>query len=256
MNLSQLNYGRGVTVSLVAVISACSLWIGYEAGWGESGPPAAEHAIPQDTALDEIRLTPSYALLRPGQDLAETTARPLFNASRRPLPGEAQAGSARSSALPLGRYTLTGVSISHDRRVALLRDGTTNKTMRVEQNTEMSGVLIESVTPTKVTLKLGAEREEIPLKIAPAPKLAVATSPKPDETAAPAGASAGAPPSTMPPLRPVSAPPAAAATPGAPQTAADIANADPITDADVAERAARIQAKRSRQSAAGENPPR
>jgi hypothetical protein len=41
-----------------------------------------------------------------------------------------------------------------------------------------------------------------------------------------------------------------------PKAAADIANSDPITDADVAERAARVQARRNRQSASGERVPR
>lgn len=257
MNMYQLSLRNGLGASLIAAIIACTLWIGYMAGWGERAPLAGLQPAAQEVTLDEIRLAPDYPPPGPGPDLAETTARPLFNASRRPLPGETQAGSARSSALPKGQYTLTGVSIAPGKRVALLLEVATNKTVRVEQSKEAGGILVESVTPTKVILKLGAEREEILLKIAPAPKLAAVTPPKPDQSSAPGqAASAGAPSPIMPPLPLAPAPPAAVAAPGMPQTAADIANADPITEADVAERAARVQARRNRRSAPGENAPK
>lgn len=239
----QVNYRNGLSAALIAAIVACTLWIGYVAGWGERAPLARSQPASQQVTLEEIRLAPDYA--GPGPGFAETTARPLFNASRRPLPGEAQAGSATSGALPRGRYTLTGVSIAQGTRVALLRDAATNTTVRVEQNKQMGGILVESVTPTKVTLKLGAEREELPLRIAPASKVAAVTPPQPNQAAAPG-------PAASPALPLAPAPPAAAAAPGAPRTAADIANADPITEAEVAERAARVQARRDRQSASGE----
>jgi len=238
----QVNFRNGLRATLIAVIVACALWIGYVAGWGERAPLSGSQPGAKDVTLDEIRLAPDYA--GPGPDLAETTARPLFNASRRPLPGAAQSGSARPGALQRGRYLLTGVSISPGKREALLRDVATNTTVRVEQNKEVGGILVESVTPTKVTLKVGAVREEIPLKIAPATKVAEATPPKSDQRSASGQAAlAGAPPT----------PPVAAGLPGPPQAATDIANADPITDADVAERAARVQARRNRQSASGES---
>ena len=254
MNVYQQSQRNGLGASLIVAIIACTLWIGYMAAWGERAPLAGLQPAVQEVALEEIRLAPDYPPPGPGPDLAETTARPLFNASRRPLPGATLAGSAGASALPHGRYTLTGVSIAPDKRVALLRDATTSKTVRVEQGKELSGILVESVTANKVTLKLGDEREDIALTIAPAAKLAAATTPAPDQTSSPARAAAGALPAMNLPLAPT--PPAAAAVPGMPQAAADIANADPITEADVAERAARVQARRNRQAVAGERTPR
>jgi hypothetical protein len=242
------NYRNGLGASLIAVIVACALWIGYLAIRGGHASVESPQPADQTAKLEEIRLAPDYA--GPAGDLAAATARPLFNASRRPPAGAATAGSG-SSALPRGRYTLTGVSISPDKREALLHEVATNTTVRVEQNRQVNGLLVESVTPTKVTLKLGAEREEIPLKIAPAPKLAAATTPKPDQ--------AGQEPSPRvpSPATPfVPTPPAAAAAPGPPQAAADIANADPITDADIAEREARVRARRERQSSSREGAPR
>ena len=248
MNAFSLDYGRyGLSALLIAAIVGCALWIGYEAGWGERAPLAGLQPAAQAVALEEIRLAPEYPPLGTDRDLAATTARPLFNASRRPLPGTAQSGAAGANALQDGRYALTGVSISPEARVALLREVATSKTWRVEQNKELNGAVLESVTPTSVTLKLGAERMEIPLRLAPAPKPVAASAPKPDHAAG-ATAAAGAPSATRQPQMP--SPPAAAEVPGMPQAAADIANADPITEADVAERAARVQARRNRQSGA------
>jgi hypothetical protein len=254
MNLYHLGQRHGLRALLIAAIVACALWIGYAVRWGERAPPAGLQPVDQAVRLEEIRLAPAYPMPGPVQDLSETTARPLFAASRRPLPVAAQSGSPGSSALPRGRYMLTGVSISPGKRVALLRDATTNKSIRVEQNKEVGGILVESVTPTKVVLKLGAEREELALSVALAPKAAALTPPKPDQAASSGQAATGAPPALNPPLAPT--PPAAAALPGMPRAAADIANADPITEADVAERAARVAARRSRQSASEERAPR
>lgn len=250
MNALPLDYGRyGLSALLIAAIAGCVLWIGYAAGWGERAPLTGLQPAVQTATLDEIRLAPEYAPLGSDRDLAATTARPLFNASRRPIQGAAQAGSAGANALHDGRYALTGVSISPEARVALLREVATNKTWRVEQSKELNGAVLESVTPTGVTLKLGAERMEIPLRLAPAPKPVAASASKADQAAG-ATAAAGAPSATMQPAMP--SPPAAAAVPGMPQAAADIANADPITAADVAERAARVQARRNRQLGIGQ----
>ena len=206
----QLSQRYGLGALLIAAIIACMLWIGYVAGWGERAPLAGLRPAVQEVTLEEIRLAPDYPLPGPGPDLAETTARPLFNASRRPMPGVATAGSAGAGALPRGRYTLTGVSIAPDKRVALLRDAATSKTVRIEQGKELGGILVESVAAGKVTLKLGAEREDIALTIAPAPKVAAAAAPIPDRPAIPGQAAARSLPVMAVPL-PLVAPPAAAA---------------------------------------------
>jgi len=240
-----------LSVPLIAVIGACALWIAYVAGGDQpalrAGLPPAGHKL----ALEEIRLEPDYPLPGNAPVLSETTARPLFSASRRPAPGTTQAGSEKSGALSRGRYALTGVSISRVQRVALLRDAATGKTVRVEQGKELSGVLVESVSPGKVVLKLGGEREEIVLAVAPAPHLAAPSPPKLDPSAKSMRLPGEVAPTAIYPP-PAAAPPAAAPPPGVPRAAADIANADPITEADVAEREARIRARRDRQLAPGE----
>jgi len=262
MKRYQLNQSHALSAALIALIAACALWIGYITSWGKPAPRPVAKPAARQVPLKEIRLAPDFSLLGPDQDLAATTGRPLFNPARRPLQSAGQAGPARASGLPGGRYTLTGVSISDESRVAMLRDGSTNKTVRVEQNKEVGGMLVESITPTAVTLKLGDEREEIPLKIAQAPKLAAVTPPQPVTHPQPVTPQQpvqvptpgqAAPSGALPAIRPLVRAPSVAAAPGASQAATDIASADPITEADVAERTARVQARRNRQSATGES---
>lgn len=255
MNAYQLSRRYVLSLPLIAVIAACALWIVYIAGRDESALKAGLPLVDHELALEEIRLAPDYPPPGYAPEFSETTVRPLFNASRRPAPGAMQLGSANSGALLRGRYTLTGVSISPVKRVVLLRDAATGKTVRVEQGSEVSGMLVESVSPGKVVLKQGAEREEIVLTVAPAPHLVALSPPKSDPSAKPFRIPGeGAPPAIYPP--PAAAPPVAASAPGAPRAAADIANADPITEADVAEREARVRARRNRQMAPGERVPR
>ena len=226
---------------------ACILWIGYVGVWGERASLTGLRQATQATSLEEIRLSPEFA--GPGTDLIETTGRPLFNPSRRPLAGSGQ-GGYRSGALPRGRYELTGVSISPSQRVAMLHDVTTKKTIRVEQGKELEGILVEAVMPNKIVLKLGADSEELLLKIA-APKLAAAAPPNPGQSPhAGQAAAPGAPPGVAPP---VLVPPVAAPRSGMPQSAVDIANSDPITEADIAEREARTRARRNRRAASDES---
>ncbi|MBE0623373.1 MAG: hypothetical protein IH606_01050, partial [Burkholderiales bacterium] len=172
MNAYQLSPTYALRVPLIAVMAACALWIGYLASRDQPALRAGLPPLDPKLALEEIRLAPDYPPPDYVLELGETTARPLFNASRRPAPGEMRAGSAKSGALLHGRYTLTGVSISPLKRVALLRDTASGKTVRVEQGEELGGILLESVMPGKAVLASGGEREEIVLAVAPAPHLA------------------------------------------------------------------------------------
>lgn len=243
---------------LVAIITASALWIGYVALWGDRASSANDRPAAEIAAMEEIKLSPTFT--GPGADLVETTARPLFHPSRRPLAGSTQ-GDGRSGDLPRGRYELTGVSISPERRVAMLRDVATRKTIHVEQAKDLNGILVEAISENKVVLKLGGEREELLLKIAATPRAAGEAPPNPDARPAhaqpaPGGTTQRFAPPAPPHVSPLVPPPAAAVPSGAPQSAIDVANADPITEADVAEREARVRARRARRESAAEGAPK
>ena len=242
----------------MAIIFASAAWIGYVAIWGDHASSADPRPATEISALEEIKLSPGFT--GPGPDLVETTARPLFNPSRRPLAGSTQ-GEARSGDLPRGRYELTGVSISPERRVAMLRDVATRKTIHVEQSKDLNGILVEAVSENKVVFKLGVEREELLLKIAAIPKAAGEAPSNPDTRSGSAQPAAGGAtqrfsPPAPPVVTPLVPPPVITSAAGAPQSAIDVANADPITEADIAERDARIRARRARREAAAESAPK
>lgn len=241
----------------MAIIIASAAWIGYVAIRTDPASSADPRPATETAALEEIKLSPGFT--GPGPDLVETTARPLFNPSRRPLGGSTQ-GGAGSGDLPRGRYELTGVSISPERRTAMLRDVATRKTIHVEQSKDLNGILVEAVSENKVVFKLGADREELLLKVAVTPRAAGEAPSNPASRSgaaqpAPSGATQGFAPPPPPVVTPLVPPPAMSSA-GAPQSAIDVANADPITEADVAEREARVRARRARREAAAESAPR
>ncbi len=198
MNLQALSR-HGISVLLIAAIVACTLWIGRTIDRRGAVPAPATGQDAQG-GRGEVRIAPDFTLLRPGQDLAETTDRPLFDPTRRPrfsaLPAAAPASVPQT--LPRGRYALAGVSILPGKRIALLRDLATGMTVRVAEKDRLGGMLVASVTPYKVVLQQDGESEELPLRVAPASGM-------------PVPAAASAPALKAPP--PPSAPPAAAEPP-------------------------------------------
>jgi hypothetical protein len=84
-----------------------------------------------------------------------------------------------------GQYTLQGVIAVGDLRIALLREKTSGKVIRVERGKDVNGATLSVVDPDKVTLAQGGDEEVLTLQVAKA-------------AAAPAGANAAAPAPTQP----------------------------------------------------------
>src|SRR5262249_50790262 len=92
----------------------------------------------------------------------ETGARPLFVPLRRPSP---PAEPAQQTSLKHGLYTLQGVTIAGDTRIALLKEKSTGHIVRAEKGKDLNGMKIAEVTPESVTLAVGTDQEAIPLQV-------------------------------------------------------------------------------------------
>lgn len=102
-----VNYGKSLRAFLIAIIVACSLWIGYVAVWNADASVAQQQPAAQKVTLHEMRLAPEDT--GPGVDLAEMTAQPLFDASRSPPPSATATESAKSSAQASGQASEPGM---------------------------------------------------------------------------------------------------------------------------------------------------
>ena len=166
-------------------------------------------------AVVETKLLPPMPVVNPDVEYAETAARPLFIATRRPAPAAAQASA--TPVMNKGQFTLTGVTIVGDTKIALLREKSSGRVVRVEQGKDVNGITVAKIEPEKVTLTQGGDEEVVAMLVskgapppnAPPVPVASAAGPfAPQPTAQPSGFTPGVNPATRaaPPGVPVAAP--------------------------------------------------
>ena len=170
----------------------------------------------------QTKLLPTIAAVNPDAEYAETGNRPLFIPTRRPAPP--LAGPAAIAAMTKGQFTLTGVTIAGATKIALLREKSSGRVVRVEEGKEVNGITVAQIDPEQVTLTQGGDREVVALLVTkgPAPSPAAVAAPaSAGPFAPPAQPAAGVPPAgANPTARPMPPPPVAgpapAPAPGAP----------------------------------------
>jgi len=208
-------------MAVVATILVVVLGLEFAAGAKLSERVAARGAPP--AAPVTAKLLPSVAAVNPDQEYAETGNRPLFTPTRRPAPSAVAA--AQPSAMAKGQYTLTGVTIVGPLKIALLREKSSGRVIRVEEGKDLNGITVAQVDPEQVKLTQGGDQEVVQLLVtkggpqAPPPPAAAAA-------AGPFAPVAGPPPVPAPGANPIAraAPPQPAAQPGQPQPPANPAS--------------------------------
>jgi hypothetical protein len=189
---------------LIAVLAAAAVLLvvvlGLETGFGARLGPSIPAGVSKPAAPFEAKLFPALAPTDPERSYPEMAARPLFVPLRRPAPA---AEPAQQANLKRGLYTLQGVTIAGDIRIALLKEKSTGHIVRAEKGKDLNGMKIAEVTPQSVTLALGNEQEVISMEV---------VKPGPGPTTAPGGPFG-------PGVAPAAAPPAAQPQAGAPNPA-------------------------------------
>lgn len=159
---SHLESGKWIQVALGLPILLLALLIGWQLiGGVRLVPPRQPKIVPAPAApLPEFVLPPVEVGYK---DLLQ---RPPFTPTRKASSGAA--GLASRTVMPRSQFVLVGVTITSDKRVALLRGMGSEKLVRVEEGKEINGVLLEKVENGKVVLMQGGDREELAVKIQPA----------------------------------------------------------------------------------------
>jgi hypothetical protein len=244
--ISALGIAAAVLIAVVAL----------ELASGSTVRSQLASGAPQPAGAVQAKVLPPIAALDPEVAYAETGARPLLTPTRRPAPEKA---AVATSSMAKGQYTLTGVTIVGPLRIALLREKSSGRVVRVEKGKEISGVMVAEIEPERVTLALGGDSEVLNLQVQKGAAGAPAAAPSgpfapPAAAAAPQPAPAAAP--TPPPAAPRANPAARAepptattfgpfnrsAAPGQPGAAPDAAPLSPE------ELLARRRARRTQQS--------
>ena len=122
-------------------------------------PPAPLVAAPPETIAELPRI----------DEFAETVARPLFMATRRPPEPEEEV-VAPETGVQHNLFNLLGVVISADERVALVTRRRGGDFLRLVVGQRIDGWLVVAIEPDSVTLSSGDETEVLKLTDASRPK--------------------------------------------------------------------------------------
>lgn len=176
----------------VVLAAACGLfglltllfWLGVGSGYSFLPPdPDASHKLPSVSAIRTQNFQmPEFA------HFAEITQRPLFSQDRLPIPPDQGQDEGKPEAPPVPlQVQLTGVILTPELKMALLKDRTTNKNVNLKQGMPLPGKqstwLLVEIKPRKVVFKNDRdETSEVELTVSrnsgpPSPRVSAAKPP-------------------------------------------------------------------------------
>jgi general secretion pathway protein N len=94
---------------------------------------------------------------------SEITERPLFREGRQPPPEPQKPAVAKAKLTPL-RLHLEGVAITPEASIALVRDLSNNKILRLSKGMQHQGWEVTAITTDGATFQRGEQSEELALK--------------------------------------------------------------------------------------------
>jgi general secretion pathway protein N len=145
-------------LAVLGVLLAIVLAAEFYAGGPDLRPAGARRAVPA-----EAKLLPPLAATAPEQAYPEIAARPLFAPTRRPAPPVVAA--PQQPTIQRNQFVLMGVIMAGDTRIAMLREKSSGRLVRVERGAEINGMKVATIEREAVTLAAGAENETVTLTV-------------------------------------------------------------------------------------------
>ena len=155
--------GRRPSALLIGLCLILGGVIYLELSFGPSHPAASPIAPdpPEPAVLPAA--DPGFTM-KPLDDFSEIAQRPLFIPSRRPLPPDTEPPRPGPRKAERHRFTLKGVVIVADERMAVLQRRRGRTVLRVVEGQQIDGWLVEAIMPDHVVLRQGETREEVALR--------------------------------------------------------------------------------------------
>lgn len=181
-NIASFLQRYGLTALIALFILAVVGVIGWETGWARYWSPGVPKFDGAPRKADEIALLPPFTLPPVDPTYKETVERPLFNQTRRPNP-PAVATAPAAPAMEKGKYRLTGTTVNNELSAAFLVDNRTGKTYRVSRGGVVDPfgtqpITLDTVAPTSVVLKFGADTETLSLSTSKSPTVVAQAQPQ------------------------------------------------------------------------------
>ncbi len=180
--------GRRPSALLIGLCLILGGVIYLELSIGPSPPAASPIPIAPDRPEPAVLLVadPGFTM-KPLVDFSEIAQRPLFIPSRRPLPPDTESPRPGPRKAERHRFTLKGVVIVGDERMAVLQRRRSRTVLRVVEGQQIDGWLVEAIMVDRVVLRQGETRDEVALRdIFKAPPRAKARTVVPGTPTAPA----------------------------------------------------------------------
>lgn len=128
--------------------------------------------IADNAVNDNINLVNEKITIPPLQYYTAITDRPLFYEERKPIVfTEPEKKKAKTSLIKKrtkpDQYYLSGIIITPDSRLAVIRDATGKNTERLSMGDTYSGWTLTQIDPLKVTLRKGDQEKVLELSVKP-----------------------------------------------------------------------------------------
>ncbi len=160
--------GRGGRRPSALLIGLCLILGGViylELSIGPSPPAASPIPIAPGRPEPAVLLVADRGFtMKPLDDFSEIARRPLFIPSRRPLPPDTEPPRPGPRKGERHRFTLKGVVIVGDERMAVLQRRRSRTVLRVVEGQQFDGWLVEAIMADRVVLRQGETREEVALR--------------------------------------------------------------------------------------------
>ena len=164
--MKRISFGNRLTPAL---LTACGLFgvivaIEWAALSRQDGIETSSDTPP--AAAADTKLTRASYVAPDFEAFSEILERPLFTEGRTPPPEP----TAEQAAVIPGKQTqltmsLEGIALTPAARIAVIRDKTSNKLVRLAEGAQHQGWVVESVNATSATLKRGEQTHELTLEL-------------------------------------------------------------------------------------------
>jgi general secretion pathway protein N len=148
-----------LAVLLAALLIALWAGVGRGAHWNDNASPPP---------LPPVRAATPPPSVPPLENFAAVWEHPLFSPDRKPIAAPAGGSNNANS----GDLELTGVIMLPGLHMALLREKSSGRTLRVREGQTAAGATVVEVKPRSAVVTLNGSRTELPLKVGPAPSSA------------------------------------------------------------------------------------
>jgi type II secretory pathway component PulC len=159
-----------ILLLFLCAILGLVVYLELEEGWSIFEPKREADRIPIErsaTSTGQPQIEAEHAPaavfdMPPLRSYAEIVQRPLFSATRRPpAPASVESVPQAVPELPPIRFLLTGLIVSPEERVALIRPSDGSAVMRVMEGQEVEQWVVEEILPDRVIVRRNGTAKEV-----------------------------------------------------------------------------------------------